>query len=232
MDPYKKYSYSANKSKRNRRLIFLLSLAVFFCFYQLVTKYLIASYRIQSESMLPELSSGNMIFVTPLYSSASVKRGDLVLISSEGAEDKGFFKNTLTEICAFFTFRLYRPLESGISSEYYVRRIAALPGDSVYMKDFILHVKPKNSEHFLTEFELTERDYNIKTDGLAENWSHELPFSGHMQEIKLAENQYFVLCDNRIISNDSRLMGVLNGKTGIKGKVLLRYFPFSKISIF
>lgn len=231
MDSYKKYSYSVRKNRRGKHFAFFFIVLLFFCFYQLVSKFFISSYRIQSESMLPEFSHGNMITVSHLHHASSSKRGEVVLVSFEQEQKTSFFKNFIGDFISFFTFKFYRPFEAESAYKYYVRRVAALPGDSVYMKDFILHVKPKNEKHFLTEFELTQYDYNIKTDGLVKNWSSELPFSGYMEELVLGENEYFLLCDNRIISNDSRLIGVFNDSQ-IKGKVLFRYFPFNKLRSF
>ena len=47
-----------------------------------------------------------------------------------------------------------------------------------------------------------------------------------MEEIVLAENQYFVLADNRVSSVDSRLYGPVD-ISQFKGKAILRFFPFS-----
>ena len=100
------------------------------------------------------------------------------------------------------------------------------------MKDFILYIKPKNGEHFLTEFEVAENDYNIKIENLPENWDSSLPFSGTYPQITLQEGQYFVLCDNRIASNDSRLWGPMQVESQIKGRILMRYWPFSRVTFF
>ena len=51
------------------------------------------------------------------------------------------------------------------------------------------------------------------------------------KEYSLDKNEYFVMCDNRSSSIDSRLWGKVNASE-IKGKVLCRYFPFNKICAF
>ena len=138
------------------------------------------------------------------------------------------------KIVAFFTFQLVNPFSANQPSQAkpFVRRVVGIPGDTLYMEDFVLHIKTKDGEHFLTEFEVTKNDYNVKSENLPENWDTSLPFSGSYPEITLKEGEYFVLCDNRIASSDSRLWGPLQATTQIKARILMRYWPFSRISIF
>jgi signal peptidase I len=107
-----------------------------------------------------------------------------------------------------------------------IRRLVAFPGDSIYMEDFVLHVKAKGSTHYLTEYEVAGNTYNLTIDKLPENWTKDLPLSDHMAERVLGANEYFVLCDNRITASDSRSWGSIPASR-IKGKVLFRYWPFS-----
>jgi len=47
-------------------------------------------------------------------------------------------------------------------------------------------------------------------------------------KIELKEDEYFVLGDNRLISKDSRSFGTVK-KENIKGQVIFRFFPLTKI---
>ena len=90
------------------------------------------------------------------------------------------------------------------------------------MKDYILYVKPKGEKLFLTEFELTEKSYNTNIYSIPAEWE-DLGISGSMEEQVLADDEYFVLADNRIECADSRLWGAVKADR-LKGKALLDVF--------
>ena len=224
--------FSLDSEKRKRGDILTIVVIVFFL-YQLITSYFLCSFVIRQDSMFPELASGSRIFSTPLYRASSLKRGTLVFV--ENQEGKyNIFQVSINAVISFFTFQLYAPFnkQSDVRAKYLLRRIVGLPGDTIYMKDFILYIKKNGEEHFLTEFEVSDYDYNINTEGLTEDWKEDLPFSGAMEEITLTEDQYFLLCDNRLHSFDSRLMGKVESKEKIKQKVVCKYWPINKMKIF
>ena len=185
--------------------------------------------------MQPTFSSGDMIITAPFYSAQKdIERGTLVTVEPIARPHQNFFERTAQKIITFFTFQLINPFAAHQPSQAkpFIRRVVGIPGDTVYMEGFVLHIKTKNGGHFLTEFEVADNDYNVKIENLPENWDTSLPFSGSYPEITLKEGEYFVLCDNRIASSDSRLWGPLQAATQIKGHILMRYWPFSHISIF
>ncbi len=226
------FGFYSRKEKRDFGNIIFIVISVFLL-YQIVTSYFLTPFVIKHSSMEPEFTSGARILSTPLYSNASLKRGSLVFIA-ENERQYNFFQKLANALSSFFTFQLYTPFDSNTSpsTKYLLRRIVALPGDVIYMKNFILYIKPQGSAHFLTEFEMAEYDYNIITEGLSDAWSESLPFSGSMEEVTLKEGEYFALCDNRLISLDSRLIGKIDGAKVIKQKVVFRYWPVNKIKIF
>ena len=96
------------------------------------------------------------------------------------------------------------------SEDYYVKRIIGLPGEKVQIIDGDIYIND----------ELLEENYGkepIKDPGRAAN------------PIYLAEDEYFVLGDNRNRSKDSRSEQVGNvKKENIGGRVILRIYPFDK----
>lgn len=101
--------------------------------------------------------------------------------------------------------------------QYYIKRVIALPGESVAIKDGIVYIF--NEVHH-QGYALDESAYlakNVKTSD--------------MTKITLDEDEYFVMGDNRSFSYDSRAFGPIHRKDLI-GRVLLRAWPVSKASLY
>ena len=232
---YKFTSYTERREKRFKVLRIAFIIFLIFILYQLISSYIITTYRIQADTMQPTFSSGDMIITAPFYSAPKdIERGTLVMVEPIQRPPQSFLEKTVQKIVAFFTFQLINPFAANQPSQAkpFIRRVIGIPGDTIYMEGFVLHIKTKSSGHFLTEFEVTDNDYNVKIENLPENWDTALPFSGSYPEITLKEGEYFVLCDNRIASSDSRLWGPLQAATQIKGRILIRYWPFSRVALF
>lgn len=232
---YYGYSYTAKREHRSKVLFIIFLIAFVFFSYLLITSYLVNTYRFQFNSMFPEFDNNDVVLTTCFYNRQNTaKRGDLIVVSPIRKDDISFFKKSINSVVSFFTFKLLRPFDfqNSPAGRYSVRRIVGLPGDTIYMENFILYIKPKNGKHFLTEFELAEKDYNIEIKELPADWDTSLPFSGKYPETELKDGQYFVLCDNRIIYDDSRMWGAINGKERIAGRVILKYFPFGELKVY
>ena len=232
---YKFTSYTERREKRFKIIRIAFIIFLLFILYQLINSYIIAAYRIRADTMQPTFSSGDMIITAPFYSTQKdIERGTLVTVEPIARPHQNFFEKTVQKIVAFFTFQLVNPFAANqpAQAKPFIRRVVGIPGDTIYMEDFVLHIKTKDGGHFLTEFEVADNDYNVKIENLPENWDTSLPFSGAYPEMTLKEGEYFVLCDNRIASSDSRLWGPLQAATQIKGRILMRYWPFSHISVF
>lgn len=102
--------------------------------------------------------------------------------------------------------------------EYFIKRMIGLPGEEIQIKDgeVIIFNKENKNGIALEESYLPE---DIKTYGMTSD------------KVKLSENEYFVLGDNRNSSKDSRSFGPVN-RSYIIGKVLFRGFPFDRVKVF
>jgi signal peptidase I len=96
---------------------------------------------------------------------------------------------------------------------YYIKRIVGLPGEKIEVKNN--EVKITNTKN--PEGVVLEQPY---ASSLGES----------EKTITLGDGEYFVMGDNRAVSSDSRVWGVLPEKN-ISGRVFLRLFPFSQIDI-
>ncbi len=95
-------------------------------------------------------------------------------------------------------------------SHYYVKRVIAVPGDTVLIQNGAVYV---NGELFEEEVEVNA----IEEAGLA------------AEEIALGDDEYFVLGDNRNNSEDSRYANIGNiKKEYIIGKAWFRAAPLGK----
>ncbi|MDP2812650.1 MAG: signal peptidase I [bacterium] len=95
------------------------------------------------------------------------------------------------------------------SRSYFIKRVIGLPGEKVKVKD---------GRIFINGQELAEVYIN--------NFSSE-----DNEEIIIAQDEYFVLGDNRINSLDSRSFGPIK-KTSIIGRVWVRGWPVNRFNTF
>lgn len=96
-------------------------------------------------------------------------------------------------------------LNEKIDDEVIIKRVFGLPGDTIEIKNDKIYIND----------EKIEDDY-----GYGETSDY--------AKITLAEDEYFLLGDNRLISKDSRSFGTIK-KDDIMGKTIFRIFPFNKI---
>ncbi len=101
-----------------------------------------------------------------------------------------------------------------------VKRVIGLPGETIRIS--VTHVGNNVVSKIIINGEVLEENYGyepIENAGIAAN------------EIKLSDDEYFVLGDNRNDSSDSRFLGVFKKKS-INGVTNFRLFPFKKFGKF
>lgn len=225
------FSYQIKKERRRRTCFFIVFFICLYVFINLILHFLIYPVKQNSVSMIPDISQKSVVLVSPV--SESYNRGDIVLLSPRAQSKTGFFKRHYAHFVSFFTAQQYSPLESVniASSKQHIRRVVGMPGDTIYMRGYVLYIKPAGERHFLTEFEITPEPYNVTFYVPPADWDTEIGVKGSFDEITLGADEYFLLADNRKSSDDSRLWGVIK-KDEISAKVLMCYFPFKNFRIF
>lgn len=150
--------------------------------------------RVDGTSMTNTLLHGEVVFASKIdYLLGEMKRGDIVICRYPNRMDGAI---NLGAALSLDTYTLF------------VKRLVALPGDTLYIKDGVLYVNDEAVED--PEFMASKpRDFD---------------------KIRLGNDQYFVMGDNRLTSHDSRSSDVRAiSKSAIMGKVKCVLWPLSKI---
>ena len=92
-----------------------------------------------------------------------------------------------------------------LEDEYIIKRVIGLPKEKVEYKDNKLYINGKE---------------------VKENFSHK-EIKDYVLEEEIPDDYYFVVGDNRPVSLDSRVIGLINRKN-ILGKTSLTIFPFNR----
>ena len=211
--------------------------------YLIISSMFLATFQVESGSMLPFLEPKDRIFVSPLTYGAKFlffsarlpavrepARGDVVVIRSPMYTKPNLPLSILEPFLRFFSFQrgsAVRDVSGRRIPAYMIKRIMAIPGDTIKMSGFKVYIKPEGSNTYTEEQELIPQTYTTIITGLPEGWAKEFPFSGELPPVTLEEEQYFFLGDNRQDSSDSRSWGPLP-RDQLLGKVIYRYWPLSR----
>lgn len=96
-------------------------------------------------------------------------------------------------------------LDEEKDNEKIIKRVIGLPGETVAIKKGKIYINDKVIDD--------EYAYGETSD---------------FDKVTLEDDEYFILGDNRLISKDSRYFGPIK-ESEIKGKIVFRLFPFTKI---
>lgn len=159
---------------------------------------------VKGHSMDPTLADGQKLIV---YKLAKIERFDIVTTKEPDDE------NTVA-----------------------VKRVIGMPGDHVVMKNDQLTINGKDyAEDYLDDFK-----QKFSEDKLQAEYSYNEIFQQRAEasdyfttdfDVTVPEGSYFVLGDDRIVSKDSRIFGMVN-KDLIRGEVVMRYWPLKEFKIF
>jgi len=234
----KPLSYMAQKREQHKLLRQASVLLVLFLVYSVVTSFLFSVWVMRNDTMQPGLLAGDRfivlssaiphLFAEMRQSGDAVpfKRGSIVLIDSMRPEDRSWYLAMLDRIVRFFTAQqvsIFRTEE-----HLYMKRLVALPGDEIYINNFVLRIRPAGSSYILTEFELSDRKYDPNIPQVPALWDESLPFSGSMDTMVLGPGEYFVISDDRSNTGDSRTWGPIAARE-IIGRPVFRFWPIARI---
>lgn len=184
-------------------IAFLLILVLSYCFIWL-------NVSVDGHSMDPTLADGERLFV---LRTAKIDRFDIV-VAKENDQETG-------------------------KEKLIVKRVIGTPGDTITFNNDTLTVNGKTvDEPYLDEYKaLFAKDklqetysYNkIFKDLAANSVAFTTDTNGSATfSVTVPEGQYYLLGDDRIVSQDSRSVGTF-GKDSIIGEVKFRFWPFSRI---
>ncbi|HEV2403316.1 MAG TPA: signal peptidase I [Candidatus Saccharimonadales bacterium] len=183
-------------------LSLLLVVVIAFSVALLLTAYIFQSYQVDGPSMEPTLQNSNRLIVWKLPRTLAhitghayiPDRGDIVIFNTNGLPDFG---------------------EDG---KQLIKRVVALPGEQVVIKNGTLNVYNKqHPQGFSPDATLPYGKAITSTQG--------------DESITVPKNSIFVCGDNRGDSLDSRIFGPVP-TTNIVGKLVFRVLPINELEGF
>jgi signal peptidase I len=229
-------SYTDQKKKRHYFRWAVLGVFVFYGCYIALTTLFFSTRVLESDTMQPELRAGDR-FIVSSYAVRSLlpdgwlqnralpfHRGNVVIVDRGFNASHSLLDRILDGWIRFFTFQQIGLLQKEPS---YLKRVIGLPGDEITMTNFVLRIKPKGADFPLTEFELSDKTYDVTIPQVPALWDASIPFSGNREAKVLGEDECFVLSDDRSNTNDSRTWGPVPVDS-IGGKAVFRYWPLTR----
>jgi signal peptidase I len=236
-DKWRRYSYAAQKNQRSKLRWFLFVFLALYILYNSLTSFFFSMRVLQNDTMRPGLHAGDRFVFSSFFirrllpdaglfgNSIPIRRGNIVLVDMSLREGRNIPVLVLDGVIRFFTAQ--RISLTG-EEEQYLKRVIGLPGDEITMTNYVLHVRPGDSAYRLTEFELSDKPYDVAIPQVPALWDESIPFSGSMDRIILGDNECFVLSDDRSNTNDSRTWGPVALRL-VTGKALFRYWPVTRL---
>lgn len=163
----------ARHTLRRQLIVIAILLICSLISYAVINRWFLSTVVVQGRSMMPTLEDGDRCLLNRLsYIYSSPKRGDLVVLHDRGESDLA------------------------------VKRIVALPGESVRVSEGTIYVNGRRL-----------------TEPYLENGTMTVLPSGTDRSYQLGDQEYFVLGDNRSESEDSRYYGPV-GRSKLVGTLI------------
>ena len=129
------YSYEYKKARQAKITRIAIAVVACFIFLSIFFRFFLFPVSLKTSSMGAGIPKGSVVFVCPMVQTPS--RGQVVYLSRMDDENVSFFKRTLNNFVKFFTLQKVKPFGSTdrMSGNESLRRVVAVPGDTIYMKD-------------------------------------------------------------------------------------------------
>lgn len=101
------------------------------------------------------------------------------------------------------------------SQQFFIKRIIGLPGEVVTVRDGKVWITPRDGGEATV---------------LREDYLPPLTFTKGDISVKLSDDEFFVMGDNRSVSSDSRVFGPIH-RSKIVGRTLWRGWPLERMSL-
>ena len=193
------------------------TLAIAIVIAMLIKGFIFDIVRVDGSSMFPTLVDNDRLIVTKL--GYTPKQGDIIILDSEYKNREEYFDRLAEskdkeELSSFEKFFAQSSMPSNLKKKYYVKRIIAMPGQTIDLVDGKVYV----------DGEMLDEPYY---DGLTTSIDPTVEYP-----ITVDDDCVFVMGDNRTRSKDSRSpeLGQVPFKA-ILGKSQVRIWPLSDIGL-
>ena len=178
-----------------------------------IKTFVVQAFYIPSESMQNTLLVNDRVLVSKfIYKFKDPRPGDIMVFVAPPAAT-GSLPEAPTGISGFFN-SLKEGLGLPSSQRDFIKRVVAVGGDTVQVKDNALYVdNVRKDEPYL-------KDHNPATMGM-----------GDYGPTKVPKGRLFVMGDNRSNSDDSRMFGTIT-KSSVLGQAFLRIWPVNRFHFF
>ena len=193
------------------------TLAIAIVIAMLIKGFIFDIVRVDGSSMFPTLVDNDRLIVTKL--GYTPKQGDIIILDSEYKKREEYFDRLAEskdkeELSSFEKFFAQSSMPSNLKKKYYVKRIIAMPGQTIDLVDGKVYV----------DGEMLDEPYY---DGLTTSIDPTVEYP-----ITVDDDCVFVMGDNRTRSKDSRSSEL--GQVpfnAILGKSQVRIWPLSDIGL-
>lgn len=173
----------------------------------LVNSKVFAKVQVQQSSMENTLFTNQQLIVDKLsYNFVEPKKGDIIIFHEN--KEKGTIAEYTLEMVDNIISKFNNNKTDIEEDDRLIKRVIGVPGDEVDIKDGYLYLNGKKLEETYANGETISREFKLP--------------------IKIPENKLFVLGDNRMVSKDSRMFGLVDYKQ-VEGKAIYRVYPFNHV---